>query len=62
MKKTRTRNSAADSNDTNSDAKLNRRSFVKLLPAAGAAGLTMANPDAALAQGGQQQTAQRVTR
>jgi hypothetical protein len=65
MKKKRTRKSADDSI---SDAKLNRRSFVKLLPAAGAAGLTVANPDSAAAQtrasqgGASQQTAQRITR
>ncbi|MDX2045032.1 MAG: amidase [Acidobacteriota bacterium] len=61
MKKSR-----SDKSDINQ--KLNRRSFVKLLPAAGAAGLTITNPDSAAAQarnaqgGGTQQTAQRVTR
>ncbi len=65
MRKNRTRKSADDSN---SDAKLNRRSFVKLLPAAGAAGLTITNPDSVAAQArtgtgsGTQQTAQRITR
>jgi len=48
--------------------KINRRSFVKLLPAAGLAGATMTNLDAtpgaaiATAQQAQQQTAQRVTK
>ena len=62
MKKSRSDKSEADQ-------KLNRRSFVKLLPAAGAAGLTIANPDSAAAQvarsevgSRQPQTAQRVTR
>lgn len=60
MKKPRTRNSAEDST---SEAKLNRRSFVKLLPAAGAAGLTMTAAESVPAQNaGQQQTAQRITR
>lgn len=69
MKKNRTRNSQDDSTaDSTSDVKLNRRSFVKLLPAAGAAGLTITEADAALAQtrtataGGNQQTTQRITR
>ncbi|MFN0107750.1 MAG: amidase [Blastocatellia bacterium] len=62
MKKNRTRNSADDSN-SEAKHKLGRRSFVKLLPAAGAAGLTMAAPEAVQAQAaGQQQAAQRVTR
>ncbi|MGH9799581.1 MAG: amidase family protein, partial [Blastocatellia bacterium] len=60
MKKNRTRNSADGSN---SDAKLNRRSFVKLLPAAGAIGLTMTAAESVPAQNaGQQQAAQRITR
>lgn len=60
MKNPRTRNSTEDSI---SDANLNRRSFVKLMPAAGAASLTMMAAESVSAQtAGQQQTAQRVTR
>ncbi len=60
MKNPRTRNSSEDSI---SDANLNRRSFVKLMPAAGAASLTMMAAESVSAQtAGQQQTAQRVTR
>ncbi|MDQ3009918.1 MAG: amidase, partial [Acidobacteriota bacterium] len=61
MKKTRTTHPTGTS-----DAKLNRRSFVKLLPASvagGAASLAMTGDDSASAQAGQgQQAAQRVTR
>ncbi len=60
MKKPHIRNSAKD---LTSDTALNRRSFVKLLPAAGAAGLTMTTAESVPAQNaGQQQTAQRITR
>lgn len=60
MKKTRTRSSADDSS---SDSQLNRRSFVKLLPAATAAGLTLPDVEAAPPQNRQsQQGAQRVSR
>jgi Asp-tRNA(Asn)/Glu-tRNA(Gln) amidotransferase A subunit family amidase len=65
MKKSRSRRPA---NDSDNSARINRRSFVKLLPAAGAASFTITNldasPDAALAQAqpAQQQTPQRVTR
>jgi Asp-tRNA(Asn)/Glu-tRNA(Gln) amidotransferase A subunit family amidase len=65
MKKSRSRRPA---NDSDKSAQINRRSFVKLLPAAGAASFTItsldAAPDAALAQAqqAQQQTSQRVTR
>ncbi len=65
MKKSRSRRPA---NDSGKSARINRRSFVKLLPAAGAASFTITNldlsPDAALAQAqqAQQQTPQRVTR
>ncbi|MBS1789920.1 MAG: amidase [Acidobacteria bacterium] len=65
MKNPRAANTAEG---TNTDAKLNRRSFVKLLPAAGAAGLTITAPDSAAAQtrgvagGGTQQDNQRITR
>jgi Asp-tRNA(Asn)/Glu-tRNA(Gln) amidotransferase A subunit family amidase len=60
MKKSRRPASASEKS-----AKINRRSFVKLLPAAGAAGVAIAGSDAppaaAIAQA-QQQTPQRVTR
>ena len=65
MKKNRSRKPTPDSS---SNPKLNRRSFVKLLPAAGAAGLTIAAPESGAAQaraaqgGTTQQTNQRVTR
>lgn len=60
MKKSRTRSSADDSS---SDSQLNRRSFVKLLPAATAAGLTLPDVEAAPPQNRQsQQGAQRVSR
>ncbi|MGH9850988.1 MAG: amidase [Blastocatellia bacterium] len=65
MKKSRSRRPA---NNSDKSARINRRSFVKLLPAAGAASFTITNldasPDAALAQAqqAQQQTQQRVTR
>lgn len=63
MKKNRTRNSSDNSNaDSTSKAKLDRRSFVKLLPAAGAAGLTMTAAETVPAQNAGQQTAQRITR
>jgi Asp-tRNA(Asn)/Glu-tRNA(Gln) amidotransferase A subunit family amidase len=62
MKKSYARRSA---NNPQKSAKINRRSFVKLLPAAGAASVAIANLDApsgeALAQA-QQQTPQRVTK
>jgi Asp-tRNA(Asn)/Glu-tRNA(Gln) amidotransferase A subunit family amidase len=62
MKKRRSPRSA---NAVEKSAKINRRSFVKLLPAAGAAGVTIASLDApsglASVQA-QQETAQRVTR
>jgi Asp-tRNA(Asn)/Glu-tRNA(Gln) amidotransferase A subunit family amidase len=63
MKKSRRPASASEKS-----AKINRRSFVKLLPAAGAAGVAIAGSDAlpaaaiAQAQQAQQQTPQRVTR
>ena len=60
MKKSRTTRPAAD------NTKLDRRSFVKLLPAAGVAGLTVANSIPTSAQTGtgvsSSQPAQRVTR
>ncbi|MEP7342283.1 MAG: amidase [Acidobacteriota bacterium] len=60
MKKPRNSRSAAD------ETKLDRRSFVKLLPAAGAAGLTITDSTPTSAQTGtgasSPQTAQRVTR
>ena len=60
MKKSRTTHPAAD------NTKLDRRSFVKLLPAAGVAGLTVANSIPTSAQTGtgvsSSQPAQRVTR
>lgn len=60
MKKTRTRRSVESAD---SETKLNRRSFVKLLPAATAAGLTIPNAEAAPIQNPQnQQAAQKVTR
>lgn len=60
MKKTRSRRSADDSN---SDSRIDRRSFVKLLPAAGAAGLTITDVETAAAQNRQNpQAAQRITR
>ena len=65
MKKSRTRRPA---NTAEKSAKINRRSFVKLLPAAGIAGATMTNLDAtpgaavANAQQAQSQTAQKVTK
>src|SRR5262245_26372960 len=65
MKKTRAPRSAKTAEKT---SKINRRSFVKLLPAAGVAGAAMTNLDAtpgaaiATAQQAQQQTAQRVTK
>jgi Asp-tRNA(Asn)/Glu-tRNA(Gln) amidotransferase A subunit family amidase len=60
MKKLRTPCSADDSN---SDSQMDRRSFVKLLPAATAAGLTMPGVEAAPVQNRQNpQAAQRVTR
>lgn len=62
MKKTRSKNSA-----DKSESKINRRSFVKLLPASvagGAVGLTATDLDPSWIQNrqGQQQTAQRITR
>src|SRR5215510_14333492 len=65
MKKTRTRRSA---NTAEKPAKINRRSFVKLLPAAGVAGAAIthldATPGAAIAnaQQAQQQPPQKVTK
>ncbi len=60
MKKTRIRRSAGDSN---SDSQIDRRSFVKLLPAATAAGLTMPAVEGAPVQNRRnQQAAQKVTR
>ena len=65
MKKTRTRRPAPA---TENNAKINRRSFVKLLPAAGAAGAAITNLDAtagaavANAEQAQQQSPQRVTK
>jgi len=65
MKNTRTRRPARDAEKK---PKINRRSFVKLLPAAGAAGAAITNLDAtagaaiANAQQAQQQPAQRVTK
>lgn len=64
MKKTRSKNSADKSKST---SKINRRSFVKLLPASvagGAVGLTATDADTSLIQNpqAQQQTAQRITR
>jgi Asp-tRNA(Asn)/Glu-tRNA(Gln) amidotransferase A subunit family amidase len=65
MKNTRTRRPARAAEK---NAKINRRSFVKLLPAAGAAGAAITNLDAtagasiANAQQAQQQPAQRVTK
>src|SRR5215813_10728992 len=65
MKKNRERRPA---NTAEKSAKINRRAFVKLLPAAGVAGATMANLDAthgasiANAQQAQSQTAQKVTK
>jgi Asp-tRNA(Asn)/Glu-tRNA(Gln) amidotransferase A subunit family amidase len=65
MKKTRTRRPA---NTAEKSAKINRRSFVKLLPAAGIAGAAMTNLDAqpgvaiANAQQAQPQTPQKVTK
>ena len=65
MKKNRERRPA---NTAEKSAKINRRAFVKLLPAAGVAGATMANLDAphgasiANAQQAQPQTAQKVSK
>src|SRR6266542_371885 len=65
MKNARTRRPA---HAAEKNAKINRRSFVKLLPAAGAAGAAITNLDAtagaaiANAQQAQQQPAQRVTK
>ena len=64
MKNTRTRRPA---NSAEKNAKINRRSFVKLLPAAGAAGAAITNLDAhpgsAIAEAQQaQQPPQRVTK
>src|SRR5262245_51122690 len=65
MKNPRTRRPARDAEK---NTKINRRSFVKLLPAAGAAGAAITNLDAtagaaiANAQQAQQQPAQRVTK
>jgi Asp-tRNA(Asn)/Glu-tRNA(Gln) amidotransferase A subunit family amidase len=60
MKKTRTRRSAAS---PTSDSQLDRRSFVKLLPVATAAGLTIPGAEAASPHNPQnQQGAQKVTR
>src|SRR5262245_45378709 len=65
MKNTRTRRPA---HAAEKNAKINRRSFVKLLPAAGAAGAAITNLDAtagatiANAQQAQQQPPQRVTK
>jgi len=65
MKNTRARRPA---NTAEKNAKINRRSFVKLLPAAGAAGAAITNLDAtagaaiANAQQAQQQSPQRVTK
>jgi hypothetical protein len=64
MKNTRTRHPA---NSAEKNAKINRRSFVKLLPAAGAAGAAITNLDAhpgsAIAEAQQaQQSPQRVTK
>jgi len=65
MKKTRPRRPA---NTTEKSAKINRRSFVKLLPAAGVAGAAITNLDAppsaaiANAQQAQQQAPQKVTK
>jgi Asp-tRNA(Asn)/Glu-tRNA(Gln) amidotransferase A subunit family amidase len=65
MKKTRTRRPA---NTAEKSAKINRRSFVKLLPAAGIVGAAMTNLDAqpgvaiANAQQAQPQTPQKVTK
>ncbi|HKE05701.1 MAG TPA: hypothetical protein VKE91_16730, partial [Blastocatellia bacterium] len=65
MKKPRTRRPA---NTAEKPAKIDRRSFVKLLPAAGIAGAAMTNLDAtpgaaiASAQQAQSQTAQKVTK
>src|SRR5215475_10733078 len=65
MKKTRARRPA---NTAERPAKINRRSFVKLLPAAGLSGAAMANLDAppgaaiANAQEAQRQTPQNVTK
>lgn len=64
MKNTRTRRPA---NTAEKTAKINRRSFVKLLPAAGVAGAAITNLDApsgaaiANAQQAQQQTPQKIT-
>lgn len=64
MKKARSKNSTGK---PKSDSKINRRSFVKLLPASvagGAVGLAATDPDPSLIQNrqGQQQAAQRITR
>src|SRR5262245_45916457 len=65
MKNTRARRPA---NTAKKPAKIDRRSFVKLLPAAGAASAAITNLDAtpgsaiAKAQQAQQQTPQRVTK
>src|SRR5262245_24418701 len=59
MKKPRARR---PTNSSEKSAKINRRSFVKLLPAAGVAGAAMTNPDAATAQQGQPQSPQKVTK
>ena len=65
MKKTRARRPA---NTAKKSTKINRRSFVKLLPAAGVAGAAMTNldatPGAAIANGqqAQPQTPQKVTK
>src|SRR5215470_3785247 len=63
MKKSRTRRPA---DTAEKSAKINRRSFVKLLPAAGIAGAAMtdldATPGVASAQQAQPQTAQKVTK
>src|SRR5262245_32320790 len=65
MKKPRARRPA---NSAEKSAKINRRSFVKLLPAAGAAGAAMTNLDAASgaaitqSQQAQRQATQKVTK
>jgi Asp-tRNA(Asn)/Glu-tRNA(Gln) amidotransferase A subunit family amidase len=65
MKKTRARRSPnADGSASKNSTKIDRRSFVKLLPAAGAAGAALTQPSvdaAALARQNQQQAPQRVT-
>lgn len=59
MKKTRTRRSASGSN---SDSQLDRRSFVKLLPAAGAASLAITHSAPAAVEVGDGLAAQQTTR